>query len=251
MLATFKGRRLRRWRLIAQIGAVVFLVGLAYGIPSFGSVPLLRYFFLPNASCRYINTAPTYCFFYSLQDGLTTGYAAFFIDVILILLIVTILILILGRLWCSWLCPFGLVQELLTDLRSALKIPPVRLKWSQKVILQQVKYAILFFTVLISVSIGISALGLTSYQSTLALPFYWRRHDASSTMTGVFNVFLNRGALKGNPFWTFNLFPLLGFGHPPAPSGAYWSVLGGLAGWRRQGRTKELKLFWIPFDLSD
>jgi hypothetical protein len=40
-------------------------------------------------------------------------------------------------------------------------------------------------------------------------------------------------------------------GKPPAPEGAYWSFLWGMAGWRRQGSTRELKLFWIPIDLSD
>jgi len=29
------------------------------------------------------------------------------------------------------------------------------------------------------------------------------------------------------------------------------SFLGGLAGWRRQGSTKELKILWIPFDVID
>jgi hypothetical protein len=29
------------------------------------------------------------------------------------------------------------------------------------------------------------------------------------------------------------------------------SFLGGLAGWRRQGHTKELKILWIPFDVSN
>ncbi len=168
---TFRGRMIRPFRIMVQTAVIVFLLGSLYGVSSFGTSPLLRRIFLPNASCRYIETTPTYCFFYSLQDGLTTGYGAFFIDVILIVLIVTALILLLGRIWCSWLCPFGFAQELLSDLRDRLNIPPLRLKWSHRMLLRQVKYAILFFTVLISLSIGISSLGLTGYQSSLALPF--------------------------------------------------------------------------------
>jgi polyferredoxin len=153
------------------MAVIVFLLGGLYGITSFGTSPLLRRVFLPNASCRYIEPAPTYCYYYPLQTGLTTGYSGFFIEAIFLVLIVIALVLILGRIWCSWLCPFGFSQELLSDLRNKLNIPPLRMKWTQRVLLRQVKYAILFFTVLISISIGISSLGLTGYQSTLTLPY--------------------------------------------------------------------------------
>jgi len=56
-------------------------------------------------------------------------------------------------------------------IREKLNIPPLRLKWSHRTVLRQVKYAILMFTVLLSVPIGISALGLSGCRSGLALPF--------------------------------------------------------------------------------
>lgn len=167
----FRGRAIRPWRFALQIGALIFLLGGAFGLRSFGEYPALRSIFLPNASCRYLNTAPTYCFYYTLQDGLTAGAATIWVEVIIVLLIVTLLILLLGRVWCSWLCPFGLVQELIMDLRNFLKIPPLRLKWSHLQILDRVKYALLFFTVLISISIGISELGLASHATSWSLPF--------------------------------------------------------------------------------
>jgi hypothetical protein len=83
---------------------------------------------------------------------------------------------------------------------------------------------------------------------TLGLPLYWRYKDPKKATTGVLNFFVNKGNEKGNPFWTFNIFPLLAFGKPPSPEGTYWSFLSGLVGWRRQGRSKQLKLFWIPFN---
>lgn len=82
-------------------------------------------------------------------------------------------------------------------------------------------------------------------------PLFFRNRNSQSTMTGFLNFVWHSGQIKGNRFWTFRMYPLLSFGHPPAPEGAYWSVLGGLAGWRRQGRTKQLKVFWIPFNLGD
>jgi polyferredoxin len=169
--ASFRGLWIRPYRFFFQSLALILLLGGLYGIESFGQSPFLRRIFLPNASCRYLETAPTYCFFFSTQDGLTTGYAGFFVDVLFLVLIVVFMVLILGRLWCSWLCPFGFAQELLSDLRNTLHIPPLRMKWSHRMLLRQVKYAILFFTVLISISIGISSLGLTGAQSSLALPY--------------------------------------------------------------------------------
>jgi len=130
-----------------QSAALVLLLGGLYGIESFGTSPFLRRLFLPNASCRYLETSPTYCFFFSTQDGLTTGYSGFYVDVIFLVLIVIFLVLLLGRLWCSWLCPFGFSQELLSDLRNRLNLPPLRLKWAHRMLLRQVKYAILFFKV--------------------------------------------------------------------------------------------------------
>ncbi len=167
----YQGRGIRPYRLLVQTAVIVFLLGTLYGLSPFGDSSLLKRVFLPNASCRYIESAPTYCYYYHLQEGLTTGYGDLFMDLIIIILIITLLILLLGRIWCSWLCPFGLVQELLSGLRDRLNIPPFRLKWAHRELLRQVKYAILFFTVLISLSIGISALGLTGYQGTFTLPF--------------------------------------------------------------------------------
>ncbi|MBN2672295.1 MAG: hypothetical protein JXX29_11490 [Deltaproteobacteria bacterium] len=92
----------------------------------------------------------------------------------------------------------------------------------------------------------------TKRRTTLTFPpLFWRVRDANSARTGVLNVSLHKGKRKGNDFWTFNLFPLVLFGKPPAPSGARWELLHGLVGWRRQGHAKELKLFWIPFSIGD
>ena len=87
--------------------------------------------------------------------------------------------------------------------------------------------------------------------STVVAPIFWRDKDKKSTMTGVLNIVHHKGEIKKNKFWTFQFFPFLAFGKPPAPESSYWSILGGFAGWRRQGSTKELKILWIPFNLSD
>ncbi|MGA1872045.1 MAG: 4Fe-4S binding protein [Thermoplasmatota archaeon] len=171
MKGTYKGRNIRPFRFLVQLIGLGFMFGQMLGLPPFGTHPLLRRIFLPNASCRYINEAPTSCYYYQLQDGLTQGYTNAYIDVIIMVLIVLLLIIILGRMWCSWLCPFGLVQEGLTKLRELTGLPPLKMKWRTRVVLRRVKYTLLFFTVLFSIPIGISALGILDCQSTLALPF--------------------------------------------------------------------------------
>ncbi len=87
-------------------------------------------------------------------------------------------------------------------------------------------------------------------RTTLLMPLFWRNKNRRSTMTGFMNFVYHKGEVKGSPFWTFRIAPLLGFGKPPSPEGAYWSFLSGFLAWRRQGQTKELRVFWIPFNLS-
>ncbi len=167
----FKGRSLRPVRLFFQTLAAVFMVSQSFGLPPFGTMPILRRIFLPNASCRYLNDAPTSCYYYQLQDGLTTGFAEGYISVIIMLVVILLLIVLFGRLWCSWLCPFGLVQEGLDKLRELTGVSRYRLTWKQRVLLRRIKYTLIFLTILISIPIGISALGIGGCQSTLALPF--------------------------------------------------------------------------------
>ncbi len=171
MSSMFKGRNIRPFRFIVQLSAFAFVLGQLWGLPPFGTYPIFRRIFLPNASCRYINDAPTSCYYYQLQDGMTTGWSENYISVAIMLAVILLMIVLLGRFWCSWLCPFGLVQEGMDKLRELLHVPRVRLKFKTRVILRRIKYALIFLTVFISIPIGISALGLSGYQSTLALPF--------------------------------------------------------------------------------
>ena len=156
-----------------SIAALIFILlnSMLFGMFSFGRDPNLRYVLLPNASCRYIVNAPTYCFYYPVQQWLQGGYTSLYTDLVLPMLLLLGLIILFGRAWCSWACPFGLLQEILMWFRGLLRIPHIQLSYRWIALLDQLKYAILFFTLLISISIGIPALGLESYSDTLALPY--------------------------------------------------------------------------------
>ncbi len=145
-------------------------IGLLWDI-HFGENQFLRYVQLPNASCRYIANAPTYCYFYSLQEGLTNGYTDFYIDLYILLLITGIGILVLGRAWCAWLCPLGFAGELIMKLRELLRIPYKQLDYRIVAFLDHFKYGFLFMIILVAVIIGIPQLNLVQYQTDLYLPF--------------------------------------------------------------------------------
>jgi len=158
-------------RRTLAFGIFLLLNSLLWGMISFGNDPLLRYVLLPNASCRYIDNAPTYCYYYPLQNWLTGGWQTYYLDMVLPMLIIVAMIVAFGRTWCSWACPFGLFQELITSIRSAMKVPHLTLHYKWISLLDQLKYAMLFFTLLVSVALGVPFLGLEGFSQTYALPF--------------------------------------------------------------------------------
>jgi polyferredoxin len=58
-----------------------------------------------------------------------------------IALIVVLLTLILGRVWCGWLCPLGTVLDLISPRRKLKDSPRERFHW------RGVKYALLFIVI--------------------------------------------------------------------------------------------------------
>jgi ferredoxin len=171
MAADYKGRNIRPLRTLVVLGSWAFFLGQLLGLPPFGTLPLLRRVFLPNASCRYMSSAPTSCFYYQLQDSLAHGAGDLFVSSILLLSVVVLLVLVFGRTWCSWACPFGFVQELFSDVRDLLKLPTLRLGFPARAFLRRTKYVLIIATIIIVIPLGISSLGLSSCVSTLSLPF--------------------------------------------------------------------------------
>ena len=123
------------------VGIFLLLNSMLWGMISFGMDPVLRVVFLPNASCRYLDNAPTYCYYYPLQNWLTGGWQTYYLDILIPMLVLVVLILVAGRTWCSWACPFGLFQEIITSVRSAVKLPHLTLHYKFIVLLDQLKYA--------------------------------------------------------------------------------------------------------------
>ena len=70
-----------------------------------------------------------------------------------------IIVLTFGRSLCGWACPFGLIQDFITRIRTFLGIASKEFSQSTHENLSLIRFALLGLFILLSVSIGISAIG--------------------------------------------------------------------------------------------
>ncbi|WP_455391780.1 4Fe-4S binding protein [[Eubacterium] cellulosolvens] len=159
-------------RHIVQLSwLIIFANGVLFGLPEFGSNPSLRYIFIPNLTTKYFVYTPTHCYFFELQSSIQTGYSQGYVNILLPLLVVIILLLILARFWCGWLCPLGFVQDLMMYLRRLFRVPYLELNYPSIRILDRTKFAILFIVIVIVFLVSLPTFGLLAFQSELTSPF--------------------------------------------------------------------------------
>ncbi|MFQ6060160.1 MAG: 4Fe-4S binding protein [Thermoplasmata archaeon] len=158
-------------RLIVQFAWLIFANAMLFGLPSFGSVPWLRNVYFPDATTKFFQNAPTYSLVYKLQDTLEGGFATYYMDLLIPFLIFLVLVLLLGRFWCAWLCPLGLPQDLLTRFRRSVRIKRVELPPSWSVFLHQMKYLGLLLILFYTFALGFPFLGLSAFRTDLAIPY--------------------------------------------------------------------------------
>ncbi len=158
-------------RLLGQFVMVLLInftvVGSVYVAPF---LPILR-LDIPMGEIPYIyehgmiRACPMATFQRTLTD--TWEFTLLFFAAAIFLIVV----LMLGRSLCGWACPFGLVQDVFTRVRSILGIPAKEFSQGAHENLTLIRFAILGLFILLSISIGISALGDTTagnvYQSYL------------------------------------------------------------------------------------
>jgi len=75
--------------------------------------------------------------------------------------VVILAAIILGRLFCGWVCPFGLYLDLMTRLRKALKVQRRRFSDKFNNQLHQLSYVILALIIIISIVFGSQAIAGT------------------------------------------------------------------------------------------
>jgi polyferredoxin len=148
---------------------LVIANSMIFGVPPFSTLPVLEYFYFPNETTRTFIYNPGSCYFSALHRDLMTGYETIYINIIIPLLVFILVVLLIGRVWCGWLCPLGLPQDLLIRVRKFLKIPYHTLSYATVAFLNRFKYVFLFLILLIYISIGIPQTGLAEFKDTLAL----------------------------------------------------------------------------------
>ncbi len=88
-------------------------------------------------------------------------------------------------------------------------------------------------------------------RTTIGFPIYWRFADTTEgTVTQVAaNTLYRERRVPGGTDWQFHLLPLFSYGQ--SPTGYWWNLLFGLAGFDRDGPTTKIKAFWLPITVSD
>lgn len=145
-------------RLFSQF---VFFVLLTYG----GLFAIDLGSRLPTFSCAYVPDNGGGCFLVGFQHMLSRPFPEFLGEQGIRLLksigIVALWAVVINKAWCGWICPFGLLQDLLTRLRNFIFIDMTRFGWVARKRYKSVKYVFLALLILIPLGIGNGVPGLT------------------------------------------------------------------------------------------
>jgi hypothetical protein len=83
-------------------------------------------------------------------------------------------------------------------------------------------------------------------RTTVAFPIYWRFADGddASVLQVAANTLYMQKRVPGGVDWQFHLLPLFSYG--ASPTGYFWNLLFGLAGYSHDGAHSEVRALWIP-----
>ncbi len=113
---------------------------------------------LPTFACSYVPDHGGGCFLVGFQHMLARPLPEFLgeegLRVLKALGIASLWAIVLNKAWCGWICPFGLLQDLLTKVRVWLSIDVSRFSWITRRRYKSVKYIILALLILIPLGIG-------------------------------------------------------------------------------------------------
>ena len=108
----------------------------------------LGYFF-PALSCPYVGSRGADCFLMNLQFSIGQSILVFYQSVGKRFLYFSILVIIVGRSWCGWVCPFGFIQDFLDLIRRKLGIGSLRFSVKLNKGLKCIKWIFLFFVIIV------------------------------------------------------------------------------------------------------
>lgn len=116
---------------------------------------------LPCLSCPFVTGCGGGCYLMALQGywlglqmSLVSMISAVGLEALWHLVLFIVLILLLGKLWCGWICPFGLLQDWLSMLRQKLGIAEAQIDWLLRDRIKIIKYLLLVYLLLIPLLIA-------------------------------------------------------------------------------------------------
>ncbi len=140
--------KVSRLRWTVQVLAFVLLL---FG----GMAGIFLGFFLPTLSCPYVGyMRGGDCFLLHLQFHLALGGWEVYRGIIINFIIFSLLVIILGRFWCGWICPFGFIQDLLGRLRQLFNIKHLTISSKTKGRLSPIRWFFLGLAIFIPIWIA-------------------------------------------------------------------------------------------------
>ena len=125
---------------------------------------------LPTLSCEYGEKIAR-CYLYDLQMIATRDSQNYYRRLIEPTIFFLVLGLLAGRMWCGWVCPLGFLQDLLTRLRSRLRLSGMSFGESGRRVLRGIAYGLLAATLLIALLIGWPGSKLYRQKTALFRPY--------------------------------------------------------------------------------
>ena len=86
---------------------------------------------------------------------------------------------------------------------------------------------------------------------TVGFPLYWRfaDHKTDSVVELAGNMLYTQKRMEGGVGWSFRFLPFFSYGE--SPTGYFWDVLLGLAGYEKTATAKYVKALWLPIKVGD
>ena len=125
---------------------------LSFFILLFGAYAGLYFgYFIPTFSCCYVRARAGTCFMLTFQQtmgSLTWESIRIFLERFLYF---SLLVIVIGRAWCGWICPLGFFQDVMDKLRRALGFGYIRFSAGVKKKLAWIKWT--FFSVALALPV--------------------------------------------------------------------------------------------------
>ena len=188
-MTLFNARNVSRIRLATQLACFLLLLYGGFGVHAFatdrtddagesGGPPpkvsfverpvAVSHVYLPNTVCIYQRQGLcSGCSLY-LTSSILTWWPPL-VEVLPHLLLVLGMMLLLGRFWCGWSCPLGLISDLLTRARTWVGLDQVRLTRRWRNGLVYAKYVLLGLSLGLAILAGLP--GMEEYRLSLLDPF--------------------------------------------------------------------------------